>query len=523
MFSAVFGRRAAPEFKIVRDAESIEYPVDFDAPDYPYQQAFAEADAYVRKMPMQGVVPVSDLLRLQFYSLFKQAMEGDLNEKEVKQPNMLRDWEGYWKVYGWRKCRGMPREKARDMYIDLLDVQIRKHCSFVWGAPAGEDRWAAFHDGVRIVQNLPKGGYHLPESLRAHFYALYKQATVGNLKSFQKTPEALTTKKYKWLRTRPVKAGIDQMKYDAWAALKGMDSERAKRTYCRDLFKNAAMCGYVWAPPGTADHLEVLGDQTSAKTMKMRADATKDAERIEAAKNLSVEQTMDVAGLPLSLFERVAMHSFLKKEKKAQSKAAAEAARREAAQRKAAAAKHADPSKGVVAASGAVNESTTEATATDRVTDGGRTADYYSDDDFRSACSMSASFALEDFADLVEADVRAREISAAHDAPEPTAAATPTPPTPVAEPSPEVAETPVAPATAVVPTTTTTTTSTTTATTTATKTVAPSPPTTTTTTTTVKKPTTATAAAAKGKDTAKPAATSKGTAKSSVKKGAVKK
>ncbi|KAG5481522.1 hypothetical protein LSCM1_05540 [Leishmania martiniquensis] len=313
MLAKFFGRRAEPEFKVVCDPESIVYPVDFDAPDYPYAQAFKEADAYVRKLPAQGVVPISDVLRLQFYSLFKQATMGDI-KKDVKQPSLLWDWEGYWKVYGWRKCRGMTREKARDMYIDLLDLQIRKHCSFVWGGPASEDRWAAFHDGVKIIQNLPKGGYRLPESLRARFYSLYKQAHVGDLSDFQKTPAALSGGKYKWLRARPSKAGFDQMRYDEWASLKGMSSEEAQRMYCKAMFKSAAMCGYVWAPPGTEDHLEVIGDQTTAKTLKKRTGADKDAERIAASTHLSVEETIEAAGVQLSVVERLAMHTFLRKE-----------------------------------------------------------------------------------------------------------------------------------------------------------------------------------------------------------------
>ncbi|CAJ1007219.1 putative Acyl CoA binding protein [Leishmania naiffi] len=401
MFARFFWRRAKPELKVVCDAESIVYPVDFDAPDYPYEQAFKEADAYVRKLPIQGVIPISDIVRLQFYSLFKQATEGDISEKDVKQPSILRDWERYWKVYGWRKCRGMTREKARDRYIDLLDLQIRKHCSFVWGAPASEDRWAAFHDGVRIIRNLPKGGYRLPESLRAHFYALYKQAHVGDLSDFQKTPGALSGK-YKWLRSRPLKVGFDQMRYDEWAALKGMSPEKAKRMYCKDIFKNAAMCGYVWAPPGTDDHLEVIGDQTSAKTLKKRADADKDAERIAAATHLSIEETINAAGLQLSMIERLTMHSFLKEEKQAAAaKAASSAARRrrqEESERKhrGAAGSHADPNTGVASARPNAEESSeeiaAEATEADVKAEGeARLESQGTGSDFQSVCSLCGS------------------------------------------------------------------------------------------------------------------------------------
>ncbi|KAG5503800.1 hypothetical protein JIQ42_07317 [Leishmania sp. Namibia] len=416
MFATLFGRRAEPEFKVVCDPESIVYPVNFDAPDYPYEQAFKEADAYVRKLPMQGVVPISDVLRLQFYSLFKQATMGDISEKDVRQPSILRDWEGYWKVYGWRKCRGMTREKARDAYIDLLDLQIRKHCSFVWGGPASEDRWAAFRDGVRIIQNLPKGGYRLPESLRAHFYALYRQAHVGDLSDFQKTSAALSGKKYKWLRARPSKAGFDQMRYDEWVALKGMSGEEAKRMYCKDMFKNAAMCGYVWAPPGAEDHLEVIGDQTTAKTLKKRADADKDAERIAASTHLSVEETMNAAGVQLSMVERLTMHSFMRKEQAAAAKAAEEASgckkhgKEAERKRRGTAGSHADPSKGITGASSKA-EGWAEATVLEKATAADAKAKGEDileaqgmDNDPHSLCALCGSFARD-----IDSDAMAQE------------------------------------------------------------------------------------------------------------------
>ncbi|CAG9572286.1 hypothetical protein LMJF_17_0610 [Leishmania major strain Friedlin] len=450
MLATFFGRRAEPEFKVVCDPESIVFPVDFDAPDYPYEQAFEEADAYVRKLPTRGVVPVSDVLRLQFYSLFKQATEGDINE-DVKQPSMLRDWEGYWKVYGWRKCRGMTRERARDLYTDLLDLQIRKHCSFVWGAPSGEDRWAAFYDGVRIIRNLPKGGYYLPDSLRAHFYALYKQALVGNLSDFQKTPAAFS-EKYKWLRSRPSKAGFDQMRYDEWAALKGMSCEKAKRMYCKDIFKSAAMCGYVWAPPGTADHLKVIGDQTSAKTLKKRTDADEHAERIAGATHLTMEEAMDAVGVHLSMVERLTMHSFTKKEQTAAARTAEEAAGRKKREEKAevkrrgVAGSHVDLNKGMAFARPKAEEST-EATVTEKTEETEAKEDAErrleaqgTDKDPQSVCNLCGSFA-KDIASDAEAPEKVKESGAAAAAAKDcTAASTSPAPVPKLQASAKVAE-----------------------------------------------------------------------------------
>ncbi|CBZ25417.1 hypothetical protein, unknown function [Leishmania mexicana MHOM/GT/2001/U1103] len=423
MFATFFGRRAEPEFKVVSDPESIVFPVDFDAPDYPYEHAFEEADAYVRKLPMRGVVPVSDVLRLQFYSLFKQATQGDIKE-DVKQPSMLRDWEGYWKVHGWRKCRGMTRERARDLYIDLLDLQIRKHCTFVWGAPSGEDRWAAFHDGVRIIRNLPKGGYYLPDSLRAHFYALYKQALVGTLSDFQKTPAALSEKRYKWLRSRPLKAGFEQMRYDEWAALKGMSCEKAKRMYCKDIFKSAAMCGYVWAPPGTEDHLKVIGDQTSAKTLKKRIDADEHAERIAGAMHFTMEEAMDAVGVHLSIVERLTMHSFTKKEQTAAAKAAEEAAGRKkreekaGVQRRGVAGSHVGLNKGMAGSRPKAEEST-EATVTEKMKEADAKGDgergleaQDTDKDLRSVGNLCGSV-VRDIASGAAAPEKVKESGAA--------------------------------------------------------------------------------------------------------------
>ncbi|AYU77825.1 hypothetical protein, unknown function [Leishmania donovani] len=451
MLATFFGRRAEPEFKVVCDPESIVFPVDFDAPDYPYEQAFEEADAYVRKLPMRGVVPVSDVLRLQFYSLFKQATEGDINE-DVKQPSMLRDWEGYWKVYGWRKCRGMTRERARDLYIDLLDVQIRKHCSFVWGAPSGEDRWVAFHDGVKIIRNLPKGGYYLPDSLRAHFYALYKQALVGNLSDFQKTPAAFSEKKYKWLRSRPSKAGFGQMRYDEWAAVKGMSCENAKRMYCKDIFKSAAMCGYVWAPPGTEDHLKVIGDQTSAKTLKKRTDADERAERIAGATHLTMEEAMDAVGVHLSMVERLAMHSFTKKEQAAAAKAPEEVAGRKKREEKAemkrrgVAGSYVDLNKGVAVAR-PKSEKSTEATVTEKMEEADVKEDAErcleaqdTDKDLQSVCNICRSFAKDIASDSAAPEKVKESGAAAAAAKDCTVDSTSPTPVPKLEASAKVAE-----------------------------------------------------------------------------------
>ncbi|KPA76151.1 hypothetical protein ABB37_07917 [Leptomonas pyrrhocoris] len=319
-FGAFFGQRRKSDepMKPVVDPATIVEPVDFFGPAFPYEQGFKEIDAYIRTLPAKGYVPVSDILRLQFYSLYKQATLGDIDESKVKQPSLFRDWEGYWKVVGWRKCKGMPRERARDFYIELFDAQVRKHSKVKWGAPLAEDRWAAFYDGVQRIQNLPKNGYNISDQLRAHVYAMFKQATVGDLKAFQKS-EAARASRYKWLRSRPTKAGFDQFRYDEWLKLAGMSTEHAKRLYCKELFHEAALYGYVWDPPGTEGHLEVIGDQTSAKNFK-RIDSETLRRRlwIEHPSNDADAPLAEIegAGVKLSGVEKVALKKFLFKERK---------------------------------------------------------------------------------------------------------------------------------------------------------------------------------------------------------------
>lgn len=313
-----YRKRSDEPMKPVVDPATIVEPVDFFSPEFPYEQGFKEVDAYIHALPEKGYVPVSDVLRLQFYALYKQATLGDIDEKKVKQPNVFRDWEGYWKVVGWRKCKGMSKERARDLYIDLLDAQINRYLKLKWGAPLAEDRWAAFYDGVRRIQNLPKNGYHLSDELRARFYATFKQATVGDLKDFQKS-EAAKASKYKWLRSRPAKPGFDQLRYDDWLKLEGMTSEYAKRLYCKQLFNEAALYGYVWDPPGTEGHLEVVGDQTTAKNFKrMDSEQLKSRATVEHPSNYTEAPLKEIegAGVKLSVIEKLTLKKYMSKEQK---------------------------------------------------------------------------------------------------------------------------------------------------------------------------------------------------------------
>ncbi|AUM11772.1 acyl-CoA-binding protein [Ketobacter alkanivorans] len=75
-----------------------------------------------------------------------------------------------------------------------------------------------FEDAVNFVQNGP-GDFKPDNSLKLQFYALYKQATEGDVKG--KKP-GLTD-------------FVGRAKYSAWESLKGMSSDKAMETYISKL------------------------------------------------------------------------------------------------------------------------------------------------------------------------------------------------------------------------------------------------------------------------------------------------
>lgn len=276
-------------FVPVKDPDAIVCPVNFDDPEYPIEQAFKEAQEYARKIPKEGYVPVSDVLRLYFYAYYKQATEGDLDPSK-KQPSMWRNWEGHWKYYAWSKLRGTSKEVARDEYVRLLDENIRKRSTFVW-APA-KDPWKAFDEAVHLVQNFPKKPYQMPDEMRATFYGLFKQATVGDLEVFQKSAVANKEKKYKWLRSRPTKAGFDQLRYDQWASHKGMNRDQSIRAYLHYFYKIGAMHGYFWDPPGTEAHMEEVGNQLTAENRRRNGKGCSDGDDNDVSDDRTSEDSV---------------------------------------------------------------------------------------------------------------------------------------------------------------------------------------------------------------------------------------
>jgi acyl-CoA-binding protein len=76
---------------------------------------FEEAVNYVQTA--EGDFKPSNELKLQFYSLFKQATEGDVTGKRPGMTNFV----GRAKFDAWEKLKGTSSEEAMQKYIDLLE------------------------------------------------------------------------------------------------------------------------------------------------------------------------------------------------------------------------------------------------------------------------------------------------------------------------------------------------------------------------------------------------------------------
>ncbi len=76
------------------------------------QKQFEEAVANAKSLPDQ-----SNEVLLQFYGLFKQATEGDVN---VEKPTNMFDFKGIAKFNAWEAVKGISKEEAMKKYIDLV-------------------------------------------------------------------------------------------------------------------------------------------------------------------------------------------------------------------------------------------------------------------------------------------------------------------------------------------------------------------------------------------------------------------
>lgn len=80
------------------------------------KQRFDEAVNYVQSA--SGNFKPSNEMKLEFYSLFKQASEGDV---KGKKPG-LTDFVGRAKYNAWEGLKGMSPEQAMETYIAKIDA-----------------------------------------------------------------------------------------------------------------------------------------------------------------------------------------------------------------------------------------------------------------------------------------------------------------------------------------------------------------------------------------------------------------
>lgn len=82
---------------------------------------FDESVNYIQTV--EGNLKPSNELKLQFYSLYKQATEGDVSGKRPGMTNFV----GRAKYDAWEKLKGMSSEQAMQKYVDLLEEEKRKN------------------------------------------------------------------------------------------------------------------------------------------------------------------------------------------------------------------------------------------------------------------------------------------------------------------------------------------------------------------------------------------------------------
>lgn len=84
---------------------------------------FEKAVAHVRGLPKDGPVQLSNEEKLRFYSLYKQATEGDVTGSQpwAVQIEARAKWDA------WNAVKGTDSEAAKKMYVDELVAITTKH------------------------------------------------------------------------------------------------------------------------------------------------------------------------------------------------------------------------------------------------------------------------------------------------------------------------------------------------------------------------------------------------------------
>ncbi|KAG5481523.1 hypothetical protein LSCM1_05541 [Leishmania martiniquensis] len=92
---------------------------------------FDAAVAYVRSLPTNGPTQMNTSTRLHFYSLYKQATEGDVKGSQpwAVQVEARAKWDA------WNGRKGMSSDDAKAAYVKLL-INVLRSRGFEWRAGA---------------------------------------------------------------------------------------------------------------------------------------------------------------------------------------------------------------------------------------------------------------------------------------------------------------------------------------------------------------------------------------------------
>ncbi len=84
---------------------------------------FKAATEFVRSLPKDGPIQLSNNDKLEFYSLYKQATEGDVTGGQPWAVQM----EARAKWDAWNGKKGMAKEDAMAKYVEGLNKLVKEH------------------------------------------------------------------------------------------------------------------------------------------------------------------------------------------------------------------------------------------------------------------------------------------------------------------------------------------------------------------------------------------------------------
>ena len=93
--------------------------------------AFEAATEYVRSLPKDGPIQLSNSAKLEFYALFKQATEGDVKGTQpwAVQVEARAKWDA------WNAKKGLSSDDAKAQYVAALE-SVTAENGAPWKAPA---------------------------------------------------------------------------------------------------------------------------------------------------------------------------------------------------------------------------------------------------------------------------------------------------------------------------------------------------------------------------------------------------